>query len=135
MKQLRDIYYEPSYRLLIDHETDIIIVHIDGDFVQFDSKTLEICSRELISHPENRDDREQFIHLHEYKWNAVTNINGMQYNINTCRYACPSLIGNVHYLIMDLSSILSRGLWMEIWYGHYGYSQLIIFIYNFLFDY
>ncbi len=70
MKQLRDIYYKPSYRLLIDHETDIIIVHIDGDFVQFDSKTLEICSRELISHPENRDDREQFIHLHEYKWNA-----------------------------------------------------------------
>ncbi len=37
----------------------------------FDSKTLAMLSkREIIGHPENRDDREQFIHLREYRWNA-----------------------------------------------------------------
>ena len=71
MQQLRGIYYKPSYRLLVDQSRDILVVSRDGDFTTFDSKTLSILNkREIISHPENRDDREQFIHLREYRWNA-----------------------------------------------------------------
>jgi len=71
MQQLRGIYYKPSYRLLIDSSRDILVVSRDGDFVTFDSKTLTVLNkREIIGHPENRDDREQFIHLREYRWNA-----------------------------------------------------------------
>ena len=71
MQQLRGIYYKPSYRLLIDNSRDILVVSRDGDFITFDSKTLTILNkREIIAHPENRDDREQFIHLREYRWNA-----------------------------------------------------------------
>jgi len=72
MQQLRGIYYKPSYRLMIDHERDILVVSRDGDFITFDSQTLTVLNkREIIAHPENRDDREQFVHLREYRWNAA----------------------------------------------------------------
>eukprot|EP01084_Bolivina_argentea_P032730 60602_1 len=72
MQQLGGIYYSPSYRLLIDTQRDILVVHRDGDFVMFDSVSLQQIGhrRAIIGHPENRDDREQFVHLREYRWNA-----------------------------------------------------------------
>jgi len=71
MQQLRGIYYKPSYRLMMDASRDLLVVGRDGDFILFDSLSLEVMERRsVIGHPENREDREQFIHLREYRFNA-----------------------------------------------------------------
>jgi len=71
MQQLRGIYYKPSYRLMVDGSRDLLVVSRDGDFCVFDTAGLGLVARrEIIGHPENRDDREQFVHLREYRFTA-----------------------------------------------------------------
>jgi len=48
-----------------------LVVSRDGDFCVFDTAGLGLVARrEIIGHPENRDDREQFVHLREYRLTA-----------------------------------------------------------------
>ena len=71
MQQLRGIYYKPSYRLMVDGSRDLLVVSRDGDFCVFDTAGLGLVARrEIIGHPDNRDDREQFVHLREYRFTA-----------------------------------------------------------------